>query len=143
MNDTKQTPKSNCLIAITKVFPNDDAPTAILDVNGRIYCAKPGQALEPIRIMTGTTDPDDGTKIEWMYLTRKNVRKMKFFEEDDGFIYLPSETLEIQIERDFNYEIASALKRFFEKELKEADERAERESEQFMTLCPYATRPEK
>ena len=143
MNDTKQTPKSNCLIAITKVFSNDDASTAILDVNGRIYCAKPGQALEPIRIMTGTTDPDDGTKIEWMYLTRENVREMKFFEEDDGFIYLPSETLEIQIERDFNYEIASALKRFFEKELKEADERAERESEQFMTLCPYATRHEK
>ena len=143
MNDTKQTPKSNCLIAITKVSANDDAPTAILDVNGKIYCAKPGQALEPIRILTGTTDPDDGTKIEWMYLTRENVRKMKFFEEDDGFIYLPSETLEIQIERDFNYEIASALKRFFEKELKVADERAERESEQFMPLCPYATRPEK
>ena len=143
MNDTKQTPKSNCLIAIAKVSANDEQPTAILDVNGRIYAAKPGQALNPIRIMTGTTDPDDGTKIEWMYLTRKNVREMKFFEEDDGFIYLPSETLEIQIERDFNYEIASALKRFFEKELKEADERAERESEMFMTLCPYATRPEK
>ena len=143
MNDAKQTPKSNCLIALAKVFPNDDAPTAILDVNGRIYAAKPAQALDPVRIMTGTTDPDDGTKIEWMYLTRENVRKMKFFEEDDGFIYLPSETLEIQIERDFNYEIASALKRFFEKELKEADERAEKESELFMTLCPYATRPEK
>ena len=26
MNDTKQTPKSNCLIAITKVFPNPPPP---------------------------------------------------------------------------------------------------------------------
>ena len=143
MNDAKQTPKSNCLIALAKVFPNDDAPTAILDVNGRIYAAKPAQALDPVRIMTGTTDPDDGTKIEWMYLTRENVRKMKFFEEDDGFIYLPSETLEIQIVNAYGYAIASALKRFFKKELKEADERAEKESELFMTLCPYATRPEK